>query len=515
MYDAHVFANQCGQTVYADAGKTYYVHVFHNGTIPVKTDVRLGNAKIIINDTGSEVYAQRSQALYTLVKDTDVISYTSKKQVTNAFGNVTLAVGQENIPWLVGVLEADSLIRFTNDNHKDFVRNGGNQDSGYSRMDNIIVDVNGNVDPTTPIIFEFTEITQIRISRNDDAPIVFDGGYFETICCRVTVDTNFINKYHSYARGISVTRSNAMVSGVTHRVVEEPDLDMEYDSKYGKRNESYPYHAFLLYNNVYNSHASNMDLTGHATYYEDKTTSTNPVPMGSYDFVLGNSVLINFTNVVQNGVDITDSKYWGIMASNGVKNISFVDCEISRFDAHRGFWNGTLENVTIGHTINVIGGGLMSCVNVKKMTGNQFMALRGDYGATFEGDMHLINCELKGYNSYDSRKGASLSYEVTYTSGYLINSGYDSNDMEYLNWDFGYVCYMPQHIIVDNFKSGIKNVSIFNDILNAAFNPENSNCYVMTKSVTFKNMTPMPITQSEGCTTLRGVEVITDRTGEE
>jgi hypothetical protein len=202
------------------------------------------------------------------------------------------------------------------------------------------------------------------------------------------------------------------------------------------------------------------------------------------------------------------------MASNGVKNISFINCEISRFDAHRGFWNGTLDNVTIGHTINVIGGGLMYCNKVTKMTGNQFMALRGDYGATFEGDIHLINCELKGYNSYNSRNGQSLSYAVTYTSGCLISSGYDSNDMEYLNWDFGYTCYMPQHVIVDGFKTTVPSVSVFNDVLNAAFDPANSNCYVITKSITFKNMNAMPVTQSSGCTTLRAVEIITNKSEE-
>ena len=516
MYDTHVYANQCGQTVYADAGKSYYVHVFHNGSLPVKTNVYLGDANILINDTGTEVYAQRSKPLYSINKDSDVVSY-NKNQIKEQFGAVTLAVGQENIPWLKGVLVADSLIRFTNDNHKDFVRKGGNQDSGYSRQDVVVVDVNGNVDPTTPIIFEFKQITAIRISRNDDAPIVFDGGNFITTCCRVTADTDFVNKYHSYQRGINVNRSNALITNVTHRMVEEPEYDASVErygrGSDGKLSQSYPYHAFLQYNNAYNSHASNMDLTGHATYYEDKATSTNPVPMGSYDFVLGSSIKINFTNVVQNGVDITDSKYWGIMASNGVKNISFVDCEISRFDAHRGFWNGTLINTTIGHTINVIGGGLMTCTNVTKLTGNQFMGLRSDYGATFEGDMHLTDCKLEGYKSYDSRTGAFLDRTPGYTSAVIINSGYGSSDDTYLTWDFGFTCYMPQNLIIDNFQSGIADISVFNDILNAAFNPENSNCYVITKSITFKNMKTLPITPSSACTELRGVPVVNETEG--
>ena len=151
----------------------------------------------------------------------------------------------------------------------------------------------------------------------------------------------------------------------------------------------------------------------YATYYEDKSTSSTPVPMGSYDFVLEGSINVSFLRVVQNGADFCDSKYWGIMASNGVKNLYFKDCEISRYDAHRGFWNGTLENVTLGHSFNVIGGGTLDVRGVTKMVGNKFIDLRSDYGATFEGDILLTNCELKGYSSYNSRNGGKLVEMVT------------------------------------------------------------------------------------------------------
>ena len=510
---AHVYANQCGQTVYADAGKSYYVHVFHSGSIPVKTNVCLGDAKIIIDDRGSEVYAQRGTALYTLVRDYSDYNTEGAESMLGRFGEVSLSVGQTTIPWLAEALVADSLVTFINANHKDFVRNGGNRDSGYSRQDHVLVDADGNVDPTTPIIFEFTEITSVRISRVDDTPITFEGGYFESICCTVVEDTDFVNKYHSYARGLMIYRANSTVTGVTHRMVGEPEYDPSIE-KYGrggdgKLSQSYPYHAFILVKRTANVELTDMDLTGHATYYEDKTTSSNPVPMGSYDFVLEGSIDVRFLRVVQNGVDYRDSKYWGIMASNGVKNLYFEDCTISRYDAHRGFWNGTLINVKLGHSFNVIGGGLLYANGVEKAVGNTFISLRGDYGATFEGDVELVNCELKGCSTFNSRNGGSFSDKVSSSSGVIISSGY-STSSSYLNWDFGFTCYMPRNVVLDNFKSGIGSVYVYNNIKDAAFGTDISNTYVITESITFRNMSPLTICSSSSCTKLRGIRTVSE-----
>ncbi len=497
MYDAHVYANQCGQTVYADEGKNYYVHVFEHGSIPVKTDVYLGDAKITIDDTGSKVYAQRGNALFRLDKDNPMVVY-NESQIQQLFGDVSLTRGQTEIPWLVDYIVAESMIRFTNAYHKDYVRNGGNLDSGYNRTDAIVVGVDGRVDPNTELVFDFDQITEIRIIRTDDAPITFDGGKFDTICCTTVAETEFKNKYDAYGRGIQVYRANSTVKNVTHRMLSEPYLDTT-NSKWGEQNESYPYHAFLVYDQTYNSKAVDMDLTGHTTYYESKDTSSNPVSMGSYDFVIGYSIGVEFNGVEQNGVEITDERYWGIMASNGVKNIKFVDCYISRFDAHRGFWNGELTDVTLGHSFNVIGGGLLKATRVTKMTGYYFIHLRGDYGAVFEGDMELVDCELLGYKSYDSNQGGAFSTAIQYTGAQIVSSGYAyDSDVdaynEYLNWDFGYTCYMPKTMLIDNFTTKIPYVQVFSDLNDEVFSEDIANTYVITNKITFRNMHNIDIT---------------------
>ena len=57
------------------------------------------------------------------------------------------------------------------------------------------------------------------------------------------------------------------------------------------------------------------------------------------------AIMTYFNRIVQNGVDIKDQRYWGIMGTNRIKNVHFTDSTISRFDAHCGFWNASLTGM--------------------------------------------------------------------------------------------------------------------------------------------------------------------------
>ena len=86
----------------------------------------------------------------------------------------------------------------------------------------------------------------------------------------------------------------------------------------------------------------------------------------------------------------------------------------------------------------------------------------------------------------------------------IINSGFSTDREGYLDWDFGYKCYMPQHIVVENFESALpERTYVFNSINNAAFDESRSNCYEITKSVTFKGCEPLPICELESSSVLR------------
>jgi hypothetical protein len=255
--------------------------------------------------------------------------------------------------------------------------------------------------------------------------------------------------------------------------------------------------------------------------------------MGSYDLQVTNATNI-YLEGLTNGVDHCDTQYWGIMVSNGSKNMTFKRCTLNRFDAHEGFWNASIIDSDYGHTINVIGGGKFYCENVVKNVGQTFISLRGDYGSTFNGTIELIDCTLKGLQSYrgpnDVRRGVPYSNDTEMT---VISGGYkdvyqgeyqegNAAAFPYLKWDFGYTCYMPQHIILDNFvfEHGKPNV-LFNvgdacfvkpedfvqesDYLGKTINGRPMteddiyyNQYQITKSLTFKNMDPIPVCSNTG-----------------
>ena len=506
--------------------------------------------------------------------------------------NLVIGIDTESFPWLASKLEADSMVRILSSTHKDFVRHGANENSGSNRMDVFMVYANGDFvretdkdldgngfigNVTTPVAYTFgstdvvndpsvtndkvnSAITQLIIYRNDDTPITIENGNFYNICCQAVAETDFKVKYSAHYRGFELYRSNVTIKNIKHRMKDEPELGLghsghngysqqgpECDDKcasYGSRKESYPYYGFFFIQFTSNLLIQDCNLTGHTVYYEDKpaTGSTggqipNPVPAGSYDYVVERSCSVTFDNVTQGfsedkdrpgqeiGTverDLGDNRYWGIMSSNGSKNMTFKDCKINRFDAHQGFWNATLINTEIGHSFNVVGGGTLNAIGVTKHTGNNgFIALRGDYGATFRGHMNLIDCTYLNYESFNSNKGGVNSF-IPNASGTIIQAGfattnngyrtpedrqksYDAqyaetyaDEMEkyadkiaagtmtkeqaqtnaaatattaatkmakqggYWLWDFGYDCYLPITINIKNFQSpGTQNLYMF------------------------------------------------------
>ncbi len=501
IYEAHVFANEHGLNVFADEGAVYYIHTFEN-SVPIKTNTDFSGAKFIIDDQGDEIFLQRSKPIFTVKKDNAEKVYTGEDLHT-AFDITPIKENDTVIPWLKGKLEAKSLIRFTNENHRDFIRFGSNVNSGNPRTDCLLVDTDGTIDSDTPVAFPFDEITKIEIFRTDDKPITIKGGYFENICCRVVQSTEFENKWRGYYRGFKIIRSNTTISDMTHRIIDEPDIpNTEYGrSDDGKLRQSYPYYGFVYYYNTYNSYAKNLSLNAHTTYYEDKPTSNKPVPMGSYDIVIEYSSHVYCENIT-NGVDIKDTRYWGIMSSNGAKNMEFKNCSMSRFDAHRGFWNARLIGCEFGQTINVIGGGRLEIIDTVRTAGPYFIALRGDYGATFNGDVILKNCTILGNKKYRGVKTDAIHDDgVT-----IINSGFNTANEKYLDWNFGYTCYLPRSIYVESLRSAFADKTyVFNEIDDAAFDKNHSNAYRITERVEFKDSAPLPMCRNPECTRIMNI----------
>ena len=453
MYNTHVFANECGQKVMGDAGARYFVHEFSK-TIPVKTNVDFNGATIHIDDRGSGVYKYRSIHLFTFRPSYEVKSYNAA-QIQTMSGGAPFLTTDTELPWLAPYLEATSFVYIEN-KHQDYIRHGANAGYVKNRRDVFVIHTDGTLDAETPIYFDFVEseqlindgvnleyrftynIEKMEVYRADEEPITMENGFFERDACESVSETAYENKYHGYSRGLGIQRSNVTVTNLHHKLISEPYLPTSgygwFDDSQTSIRQSYPYGGFLAFSKCHNSKAVDVDLWAHTTYYEIKKTNPNPVAMGSYDLTISNTTQTELYGLT-NGQDYNDSQYWGLMSSYGAKNMVFKDCHMNRFE------------------------------NTTKNVGNSFISLRGDYGATFRGDITIVNSELFGNLPY--RGGAEhKDYGKAYPAGttlMVINAGYNAKYIgkyeegnagaaPYLKWDFGYTCYMPQNVVLDNFR---------------------------------------------------------------
>lgn len=218
-------------------------------------------------------------------------------------------------------------------------------------------------------------------------------------------------------------------------------------------------------------------LTGRKVYQTIGSAGV-PVSMGSYDISLNRALNITFAHCRQTN-DINDSRYWGILGSNYCKNLVYDHCTFSRFDAHMGVANATIRNSTLGHQgINAIGCGTFVVENCTIRSRN-LINLRSDYGSTWQGELIIRNCVFAPPGDRPVKPcliGGS-------------NSG---------QHDFGYTCYMPERITIENLHIDDSNhpEEYQGPAIFANFNPKMNDesyienfPYVTTREVLLRNVT--------------------------
>lgn len=466
----HEYANKNGCKVVADRDATYYIGDTDRSAV-IKTDVDFGNAEFIIDDRAEGVYDHRGVAIFEIRRDCPGVHYKAE-DLAKITENTAICAGDKQIPWLAKLLEKKSMVILENAEHYDYVRFGCNRNAGSPRQEVIIVDRDGTVDADVPVTFDYEQVTHVTVIHVEDRPITVQGGKFRNICCRTVADTEFQNRYKAYQRNISISRSNVTLKGIDHGMLEEPLPTPQ-------KQESYPYSGFFHIHAANNVQVIDCVLTGHTTYYEDRSHIANDpcVPMGTYDLIVNSSTHISFENLTQKPETLLDGRYWGIMGSSYCKCFVFKNCRISRFDAHCGFWNTKLIDCEISKALCVIGGGELYIENVKRTIGKDFIILRSDYGATFHGNIMLKNCELSAISYFDSTEPENNKLDETnkidtaFVIAAQVRNGLDRLDptQNYYNWDFGYTCYMPQNVHIENFKTGAKNTYIFTDVRDEHF----------------------------------------------
>ena len=462
----HAFANQHILSVKADEGFTYYISG-KNRTADIRTDTDFGTATFIIDDTDVQN------------RNANVFMVSSGLQPFKLEGISSLKRNQEKIDV---TLSGTCLISVDNSNVKRYIRFGANQNNGSSQTDIFIVDKDGNVDSNTPIIWNFEQITDITALPIDDKKLTIKGGRFTTIA------NNAESKYTYYSRGIAIRRSNVLVNGLEHRITGEGD-------------HGAPYSGFINVGNCSYVTVQNTILTGHKMYQTIGSAGVT-VSMGTYDISLNRALNVSFVNCSQTN-DIDDSKYWGILGSNFCKNLLYDRCIFSRFDAHMGVANATIRNSTLGHMgINAIGSGTFTVENTT-VRGRTFINLRSDYGSTWQGEFIIRNCV------FIPAGGKPINASLIGGS----NSG---------QHDFGYTCYMPERITIENLRiddsnhpEDYKGPAIF-----ANFNSRMTDDsyvekfpYVITRDVILKNVTTASgkaLRLSDNPYTFKDVKVKTD-----
>jgi len=439
---AHAFANQYGLSVKADKGATYYISG-KNRTAVIRTDTDFGTAAFIIEDTDVQN------------RNAHVFMVSSSMQPFKPDGISSLKRNQEKIDLS---LPGPCLVTVTNSHIKRYIRFGPNQNSGSPQTDIFIIDKDGKVDMVAPIIWDFDQITDITALPIDETTLTITGGRFTTIA------NSAESKYTYYGRGIAIRRSNVLVDGLEHRITGEGD-------------HGAPYGGFINIGECSYVTVRNTILTGHKTYQTIGSAGVG-VSMGTYDISINRALNVSFVNCSQTN-DINDSRYWGILGSNYCKNLIYDNCTLSRFDAHMGVANATIRNSKLGHQgINAIGSGTFTVEN-STIYGRSLINLRSDYGSTWQGEFLIRNCIFV--------PAGSRSISVS-----LIGGSYSGQH------DFGYTCYMPERITIENLHiddskhpADYQGPAIF-----ANFNPKMTDesymekfPYVRTREVILRNVT--------------------------
>ena len=404
----HEYANQWGHVVNADRGATYYIGNKTEGqTIYVKTDVNWNGAKFIIDDSEIDPTADkaaREAPIFTVSSDIDPISATVK------FSGKTLKPGDTNIGFAPGY---PAMVRVMNSNIKHYIRYGVNANSGNAQQEVLLVDAEGNIDPSTPVIWTYEVITSATLISTDDRPISIGDAIIDTISNQAP------NYYTSYNRNIKVYRSHTTVHDIDHSLLNQGPTRA-------------PYGAIIHADQTYDITIKNIKVQHHDNRYDAGTGAL----LGTYEFGATAAIAVKWLDCYQKNFYTEEGKisYKGLFGTNYCRNLYLEGCFLNSFDAHCGLTNVTIKNSTFEH-INCIGNGdvLLENVNVYcDGTRGAAINLRTDYGSTWNGNITIDGLLYK----YIDPSVKLTIIAATYT-----------------DHDFGYTCYVPQKFVLKNITS--------------------------------------------------------------
>ncbi len=422
----HDYANEWGHTVNSDGPDAVYYIGNYLGedadplSIEVQTDTNWHGCSFIWDDSvvdiGSPCWAS---PIFSISPSKSAYSVSASKRPTGFLAKGSTDLGG----WAPGV---ECLVYIANSNERHYIRYGLNENNGSSQHEILHVYADGTVDPMTPLQWDYETITTMYVYPIDTTPIVISGGEGDVRTTVTTIHNQNRSVYEYYYRNFQITRSNVTLQNINHKMENETP---EKDGGTGS-----PYTGFTQVTYAHNVTIQNMIIHNLEGYHLEDNKSNG---MGSYEMNASYSNNVWYKNIIQDVFFDADGgvSYEGLMGTNYCKNLGFDGNFICSFDAHCGVYNGTILNSTIEH-LNFIGDGLITIENTTLYLDGSKTAvqLRSDYGATWRGDLIMKDVDLKYQIS--KKEGNRWNYSI-------VSAGWT-------NHYFGYTCYLPQDIYIEN-----------------------------------------------------------------
>lgn len=357
---AHVFAEKHRIPVIHRSGEFW---IEKTNSIPITTNVDWGNTIFHINEKFNEkakprfVVKSRSPGKRIDLDDSQKASLLKKLRPG-------VAAISELAPY------KNSLVSVVDKNDQIGFRAGSKyKGQSWNREELFYVEQDGRI--VGDIAWEFKDYTSLTAYSCDDSYLTIEGGGFY-LSGDVPGDT--YNGY--YSNGFRVERSRTIIRNQWMGL--EPgqrDISMQ------------PRSGFYSLSRVYDTVLENIRLI---PWEQNRSDPKKRVAAGTYGISGGRMLNCTFRNLTAEGTWL----HWGVFGTNINKNFRIENCRLNRVDVHFHCWNLTIQDSIIGmRGISVTGGGTLTVENTVEHS-NSLINLRRDFGAKWDGDIHIRNCRL-------------------------------------------------------------------------------------------------------------------------
>ena len=424
---AHAEANKNNQTVLGDKNAVYYIAKV-SPPITIQTDTDWRGAKFIFDassfqpgDSGNVFYIGSHLSETNFYGEDDKVLNAINANVEDGLVIKGINHGENQTTKLDLGIHEPLMLKVYNGEARAYIRWGYVDTAGGQQCEVVILDENGNIDPTTPFLLDYEKVTKIVAYRIDIPEITIKNATVESRNSRI----NLLGAYKSIAHSIEVARPNTNIENLYHIITNEYTYDtptrlnpatglwddvsnegfsiksgvVYKDGKQYKGDDVHPftgysYSGFIQTSNTH--HVRIKNCTFQARYHYEE---------GTYDIscTYANDIIFedcNQSNFFEKDANGNDTKvanigtYWGVSGTNYCKNMYYVNCVLTRYDAHCGVYNGGVIGGKIS-VLRLIGGGTFTLDGVEFYARSTPIQLREDYGATFNGKLIIKDVKFR------------------------------------------------------------------------------------------------------------------------